>query len=255
MRFSSVWLIALCGLVVSTVILGRFDFSRRSIAAYAERANVQITDLVKRKGGGGGGKGGSGGGGKTGSSSSSSSGSSSSSARGGTSKGGSGAPKSSGGYYGGGASVPYTAGNRSPKGIAPLFLGAGALGFLGGAWIVGAYMYPYNNPYRFYNASSKLNETKNINCLCQQYQVCGCDDNDDQNHLKSIVGDGDPSKFNSSLIKVADYNGNSTIFLNGTLPNGTTADGPDSMAPALHVSPVMGALVVAIGVATAMLSM
>ena len=70
-----------------------------------------------------------------------------------------------------------------------------------------------------------VNETKPVTCLCAMYAVCGCDDNDDTTFLDSLIGDGDYRKLNSTLVQVADINGTSTIVLNGTLPNGTTAAG------------------------------
>lgn len=155
--------------------------------------------------------------------------------------------------------MPYTAGSRTPRGLLPVgLLGVGALGFFGGAWLYGAYLYPYNRPYSFYNTTAQQNQTKPVNCLCQQYSVCGCDDNNDPAYFNSVVGDGDPSKFNQSLVRVADVNGTSQIFINGTLPNGTTADGPDSSTAAaagLFISPATGAFAIAIAVASAMLSL
>jgi hypothetical protein len=99
------------------------------------------------------------------------------------------------------------------------------LGFFGGAWLYAAYLYPYSHPYSYYNSTSRFNETKPVKCLCQQYSVCGCDDNDDPTYMNSIIGDGNPAKFNQSLVRVATVNDTDTIFINGTLPNGTTADG------------------------------
>jgi hypothetical protein len=69
------------------------------------------------------------------------------------------------------------------------------------------------------------NETKPVTCLCAEFSVCGCDDNSDTTFLDSIIGDGDYTKLNKTLVQVADINGTSTIILNGTLPNGTTATG------------------------------
>ena len=68
---------------------------------------------------------------------------------GGTTRQGSGVTPNYGGgrYYGGGATTPYTAGSRSPLGIAaiPLAFGAGALAFYPGLWLYGAYAYPYGH--------------------------------------------------------------------------------------------------------------
>lgn len=63
-----------------------------------------------------------------------------------------------------------------------------------------------------------------MTCLCDQYSACGCDDNDNLTYLDSIVGDGNQSNLNSSLVHVGDVNGTKTIVLNGTLPNGTDTD-------------------------------
>lgn len=69
------------------------------------------------------------------------------------------------------------------------------------------------------------NQTKPVDCLCQQYSECGCDDQDNNSFLDDVIGNGSYASLNSSLIRVADVNGTSTIILNGTLPNGTTAAG------------------------------
>ena len=132
-----------------------------------------------------------------------------------------------GGYYGGGGSVPYTAGGHSGLGFLPLGLiavGATALIFPG-LWLYGAYYYPWSHPHSFYNASAQQNQTKPVLCLCQEYSVCGCDENTNSTYMTSVIGDGDFAKLNRSLAYVNDVNGTSTIILNGTLPNGTTADG------------------------------
>jgi hypothetical protein len=57
------------------------------------------------------------------------------------------------------------------------------------------------------------------------YAVCGCDDNNSTTFLDTVIGDGDYTKLNASLVQIADIEGKSTIVLNGTLPNGTTAPG------------------------------
>ena len=98
----------------------------------------------------------------------------------------------------GGATTPYTSGGRSPLGITPLFLGAGALAFFPAAWLYGAYNYPYGHPYSFHNRTGRanntansnnvrrdfeidygyesgVNETKPVTCLCAAYAECGCD--------------------------------------------------------------------------------
>lgn len=149
------------------------------------------TELYKRKGGGGG-RGGGGGssssGGRSGSGSSGSSGS-----RGGSVSSGSGTPRSFGGgaYYGGGAAQPYRAGSTGGwRGPAPFLLGAGALALFPGLWLYGAYAYRYddNNGRRtYYNETSDRNETRPVECLCAQYQQCGCAQTDDQMYLNQVA--------------------------------------------------------------------
>jgi hypothetical protein len=89
-------------------------------------------------------------------------------------------------------------------------------------------MYPYHQPYRFHNESSGRNETKDVLCGCGTYDVCGCDDNNNTAYYDSVIGNGSYSALNKSVVNVAEVNGSSTILINGSLPNGTTADGPDS---------------------------
>jgi hypothetical protein len=153
-------------------------------------------------------------------------GSSSSSSGGRTTTGSGPRPAFGGGkYYGGGAAVPYKSGQRSPSGINPVLLGVGvgALAFWPGVWLYGAYVYHWNNPYRYYNTSSKQNETAAVTCGCDPYAVCGCDENNDQQFLSDIIGNG--TDLDNTLVSVATIDGKRTILLNGTLPNGTTADG------------------------------
>jgi hypothetical protein len=170
---------------------------------------------------------------------------SSSSTTGGSTKTGSGpAPRFGGGrYYGGGATTPYAAGRTSPLGIAPVFLTVGALSIFPGLWLYGAYSYPYHNPYTFRNHSrnatnstttalhtrqtdlSGAEETKPVTCLCAQYAECGCDDSGNSTVLDELIGDGSYANLNKTLVTVADDKGVSTIVINGTLPNGTTASG------------------------------
>ncbi|GFP56809.1 hypothetical protein ACSS6W_004672 [Trichoderma asperelloides] len=184
-------------------------------------------------GGSGGTKGGSGSG-KGGSGSSGSSGNRSPSSNvGGTSAGGSGPrPQYGGGqFYGGGARTPYRAGSRSPVGgIVPIALlgGAAALAFWPGIWLYGAYLYPYHQPYRFHNESSNRNETLNVICGCGTYDVCGCDDNNNTEYFTSLVGNGSYDALNKSVVNVAMVNGTNSLLINGSLPNGTTADDPNA---------------------------
>lgn len=129
-----------------------------------------------------------------------------------------------GAYYAGGASVPYSSGLRSPSGISPFLLGAGTAGLLyGGIWAYGAYAYPYARPYTFHNVTSNNNETLPVECLCQEYQTCSCDGNQDDAYLGDLVGNGSVAALDGNA-RVANVNGTNTLLVNGTLANGTTAD-------------------------------
>ncbi|KAK1731879.1 uncharacterized protein BDZ83DRAFT_8376 [Colletotrichum acutatum] len=203
------------------------------LAPKSERDNTQQDEkLWKRKGGGGGG-GGRGGGSSSGGSKSggSSSGGSSTSrggsrdSSGGSTRTGSGPVPAYGGgrYYGGGATVPYSAGARRGN-MVPFLLVGGALAFWPGLWL-GAHMYPYSHPYRYYNETARQNQTKPVLCGCQEYQPCGCDENNSTEYMNSLLGNGSYAALNKSVVNIGEYNGNETILINGSLPNGTTAAG------------------------------
>lgn len=227
MKFSSILTILLTSLCAVEALSVSNALQRREGSDISLR-DVSLNDLFKRKGGGGGGRGG-GGSSSSGSSSSGSSGggrTSSSSNVGGSTSAGSGAARSYGGgaYYGGGASVPYKAGDRSTGGIRPIgLLPVAGLAFFPGLWLYGAYMYPYGSPYHYYNRSANRNESKPVTCLCERYNPCGCDDNNDQSFLNNIIGNG--TNLNGTLVQRAVVNDTDQFFINGTLPNGTTAPG------------------------------
>lgn len=110
--------------------------------------------------------------------------------------------------------------------IAPILL----VGLLPGLWLYNVYPYHYNNPYRFTNQSATnatnpngTNSSLPVTCLCQEFNPCGCDENDTV--LKELVGNGSYDALNKTLVNVADVNGTKTLIINGTLPNGTTAPG------------------------------
>jgi hypothetical protein len=227
--------------------------------------------LERRKGGGGRGGGG-------GSSSGSSSGggggsrSSSSSTSGGQTRAGSGPARSfgGGGYYGGGAAVPYTAGSRTPKGLVAgaLIAPFAILAIMPGLWLYSVYPYYYTNRYNFYNRTANrtannnnndrrdaefvnlmirqesnagANESLPVICLCQENSVCGCDENENQQYITDLIGNGSYAALNKSLVTVSDVNGTRTLVLNGTLPPGTTAPGGvDDAAAALNVGKYAG---------------
>ena len=170
---------------------------------------------------------------------------------GGQTRSGSGVKPAFGGgrYYPGGAAVPYTAGRRSGVGIAPFLLPVALLSVFPGVWLYSAYAYPYNNPYHYRGNRTAANHTAraiddtgdstvNVTCLCQQYSVCGCDDNNNNTLIADMmnISDGAPPQ-NSSLVKVVDFaNGTTQLYINGTLPNGTTAPGGTDPSDASQVS-------------------
>lgn len=67
-----------------------------------------------------------------------------------------------------------------------------------------------------------------MTCLCEQYSACGCDDANNSTFLDGIIGDGNLTNLNKSLVNVGNVNGTKTIVLNGTLPNDTVADSSTS---------------------------
>ncbi|KAJ5810542.1 uncharacterized protein N7503_002760 [Penicillium pulvis] len=197
-------------------------------------------ELEKRRGGGGSHSSGSSGGssgGRSGSSSSSSgsgsSGSSSSSSgstgktgstsnTGGTTSKGSGTAASYGGgrYYAGGATTPYRAGS-SALGITPFLLPVAAVAFFPGLWYHPVYAYNYNHNYNYTNEDTNKNTSLPVSCLCEEYQECGCEDNNNSTYYKSLFNGTQPT--NNSVVRVATVNGTEKIYINGTLANGTTA--------------------------------
>lgn len=122
--------------------------------------------------------------------------------------------------------MPYRAGAVSTLGISPIFLlGGASLAFWPGVWYHPVYAYPYNNSWTFHNETTNANETKPVECGCDAYQECGCDDNNSTDYVNSVLGTGAYNQLNQSLVTVANVNGTDKILLNGTLPNGTTASG------------------------------
>ncbi|KAJ5806936.1 hypothetical protein N7474_010528 [Penicillium riverlandense] len=216
-----------------------------------------LIDLEKRRGGGGGGgrsgggfsSGGSGGGRTSSSGSSrggiSNSGSTSSSSNlGGSTSHGSGVqPKYGGGsYYAGGATTPYRSGSKTAGGISPHLVAGAGLGFLGGAWLAHSYyLYPYPHAY-LYNEQSYP-----VECVCAQYSECGCGDNQNQTYYTSLFHGERPE--NSTNVRVLDVNGTTTIYINGTLPNGTTA--ASGASPAATVPAHLGGYLVTVAVVAA----
>jgi len=72
------------------------------------------------------------------------------------------------------------------------------------------------------------NESKPVRCYCDPYLVCGCDEPPERNAiLNDVIGNGSYDSLNKTLVTVGTVDGRSTILINGTLPNGTTAPGGD----------------------------
>lgn len=204
--------------------------------------------LEKRKGGGGGrgGGGGSSGGRSSGGSSGGGGGRpissysfSPQSSAGGRTISGSGPAPAYGSRYAGGATVPFTSGARSPsRGIAPYAFPLAGFAVFPGLWLYGSlYAYPYGYGYHYYHDGQ--NKTSNVTCLCQEYQVCGCDPDGNQTALAQQVAngtDGGPP-VNSSVVRTVQYdNGTEMTYINGSLPNGTTAPGGDEPSDESQIS-------------------
>ncbi|KAL2808521.1 hypothetical protein BJX63DRAFT_33505 [Aspergillus granulosus] len=207
-----------------------------------EVSGLETRDLEKRRGGGGGG--GRGGGGSSGGSGA---GSRPPQTRPNSNVGGSGSgprPAYGGGtFYAGGGTIPYRAGRPSPWGIVPFFVPVAALAFFPGVWLYGAHVYPYHHPYYYVNNTSNRNESLPVICLCEQYASCACEDNNNSTYYESLF-DGTQPK-NTSVVKVTTVNGTQTIAINGTLPNGTTAAGPESSASTQNLIQASGFWVMA----------
>jgi hypothetical protein len=115
-----------------------------------------------------------------------------------------------------------------------------ALAFFPGVWLYGAYAYPYHHPYYYEDETNHHNESMPVVCVCQEYQECGCDDNNNSTYYESLFNGTQPR--NTSNTRVVEVNGTEKIYINGTLANGTTAaDGSSSGASAsvktlLHAS-------------------
>ena len=76
--------------------------------------------------------------------------------------------------------------------------------------------------------------------MSARYAECGCDDDNSTTFLNSVIGNGSYAGLNKSLIIVSDVNGTSTILLNGTLPNGTTASSGANYAAARTIIEASG---------------
>jgi hypothetical protein len=135
--------------------------------------------------------------------------------------------------------------------VTPFLLPFGALAFFPGLWLYGAYGYPWHNPVHYNNRTDNdtrtRNETLPVLCLCQEYSVCGCDDNGNSTFVAELLGNGSYADTNSSLIRVTNVNGTKTAVINGTLPNGTTASGGTDPSSADQLSGTARKFVVTYG--------
>jgi hypothetical protein len=220
----------LFSLLLITVHASPVDTETSDLARRSDQS-LNPFHLFKRKGGGGRGGGrGSGGGSSGGGSRPISSYSfSPQSNTGGRTISGSGPPPAYvGGRYSGGAMVPYTAGKNSPtRNVAPYAFGLAGFAVFPGLWLWGsAYAYGGYGGYHYYHNGQ--NRTANVTCLCQRYQVCGCDPTDNQTYLAQQIANGTDGgvPVNTSTVRTVDYNnGTEMSYINGSLPNGTTAPG------------------------------
>jgi hypothetical protein len=144
--------------------------------------------------------------------------------------------------YNGGSRISYAAGERSNSGIVPFVLVDRALDFWPGKWLNGAYIYPYGNQYRFYNETSKKEETRMVICACSRDACCGCDDSNSTELYDELIGNGSYNHLNKSIVDVAEVNSTATILINGTLPNDTVL----SSTAAKAVFPIPGRWPVAV---------
>ncbi|RPB25158.1 hypothetical protein L211DRAFT_848499 [Terfezia boudieri ATCC MYA-4762] len=184
---------------------------------------------------------------------------------GGLSKGGTGPPPKYTKYYSGGVKTPYTAGKKSPGGLSPVALPlALAGGLFAGMWLGSVLMYAWNHPLNYFNPPTAptmnipyqnsttngtvtdmmyeiapgMNVTLPVKCLCAENAVCGCDEVTDPDYAKNVLADAAKDGGKGDTARLAVDDGKLVLVVNGTLPNGTTADGGDqydSGGPRLQV--------------------
>lgn len=96
-----------------------------------------------------------------------------------------------------------------------------------GAWMYGSvYVYHFDRDIDYLNKTSNRNESLPVMCLCQEYSVCGCDENHNQTYVDALVANAtNVTTDGPARSKIAEVNGTRTLLINGTLENGTTADG------------------------------
>lgn len=133
--------------------------------------------------------------------------------------------------------------------MAGSLLGVGAAALLfPGLWLWSVYPYEFPNHYNFVNRTFQnatnpngVNASLPVLCLCEQFSSCGCDQNQNQTYLNDLVGNGSYAGLNKTLVTVSQYKNATTLVLNGTLPNGTTAPGgTDDAAASLSLGQYSG---------------
>lgn len=127
--------------------------------------------------------------------------------------------------------------------MTPFLLPLGALAFFPGTWHYGIWAYPYGHPYFWHNQTSKHNESLPVVCVCQEFSECGCDQNHNRTYFNDLF-DGQIPK-NTSHVRVAEVNGTEKIFINGTLPNGTTRANPNATGSGATIAQTSGYWVMA----------
>jgi len=71
-------------------------------------------------------------------------------------------------------------------------------------------------------------------CLCTQHCVCGCDENHNEAYTQALYSNATEISAGSDdlfLIAASDIDGMKVMVVNGTLDNGTTADGGTWVTP------------------------
>lgn len=232
--------------------------------------------LEKRKGGGGGGGGhggGGGGGGRTttgGGGKTTTGGGTTKSNVGGSTTGGSGPkPRYGGGkYYTGGGRIPFTSGSNSPVSkLKPIMFSLIAIGFLyGGIWAYDVWRYSWGKPipytsYRSQNSTLPSNMTEPANgtlvpvvCLCEMYSECGCEEEHDDAYIQGLLKDATSDAGDKTAAWMVYKPGDPVLVINGTLPNGTTADDQKSLGIAMALGASTAWALFTAGAAGAMLA-
>ena len=120
--------------------------------------------------------------------------------------------RSSSGFYGGGSRTPFRAGIISPLGVSGFYIPPFEFWkpYYWGSQ--GAYYYRLDMTAPALLNNTAHNETDPVICVCQKYQLCGCDN-----------ADGNYTLPNDILYGV--INGTEYVIINGTLENGTDISG------------------------------